>query len=183
MPQSQWQFDPAHSSIAFTVRHMMVTKVRGEFAAWLGTLDLDAEHPERSSVTVDIDAASIDTRVADRDTHLRSADFLDVANFPRLTFRSTRVERTAPDTLAIHGDLTIRGVTRPVVLTAEMNGPVKDAWGGTRAGFSARTAIERKDFGLVWNMALEAGGFVVGDRVEIQLEIEAMQPALAEVAA
>ena len=183
MPQPAWQFDPAHSSIAFTVRHMMVTKVRGEFTNWSGTLDLDPDQPERSSVSVDIDAATIDTRVADRDTHLRSADFLDVANFPRITFRSTKIERTAPDALAIHGDLTIRGVTRPVVLAAEMNGPVKDAWGGVRAGFSARTAIERRDFGLLWNVALEAGGFLVGDRVEIALEIEAVQPAAAAVAA
>src|SRR5215471_2673033 len=123
MPQPAWQFDPAHSSIAFTVRHMMVTKVRGEFTNWSGTLDFDPDHPERSSVAVDIEAASIETRVADRDAHLRSADFLDVANFPQLGFRSTKVERTAPDALTIHGDLTIRGVTRPVVLTAEMNGP------------------------------------------------------------
>ena len=181
-PAARWQFDHAHSSITFTVRHMMVSKVRGEFTRWSGVLDLDADAPERSHVAVDIDAASIETRVADRDTHLRSADFLDVATFPQITFRSMRLERTAPDALAIHGDLTIRGVTRPVVLTAEMTGPVKDAWGGIRAGFSAHTAIERKDFGLLWNMALEAGGLLVGDRVDIALEIEAMQAANAAAA-
>jgi len=183
MPHANWQLDTTHSSIAFTVRHLMLAKVRGEFTAWSGTLDFDPDHPERASVAVDIDAASIETRVPDRDAHLRSADFLDAANFPRLTFRSTRVERTAPGALAIHGDLTIRGVTRPVVLKAEVTGPVKDAWGGVRAGFSASTAIERKDFGLVWNMALEAGGFAVGDRVDIHLEVEAVQPATTAAAA
>lgn len=181
MAQHPWQLDHAHSSIAFSVRHMMVTKVRGEFTKWTASLDFDAEHPERSTVAVDIDAASIETREPQRDAHLRSADFLDAEHFPTLTFRSTRVER-AGDGLAIHGDLTIRGVTKPVVLEAEVSGPVKDAWGGQRTGFSARTAIDRKDFGLVWNMALEAGGLLVGDRVEIQLEVEAVQ-ALAAAAA
>jgi len=177
-----WQLVAAHSSIGFTVRHMMVAKVRGEFTAWSGALDFDPEHPERTVVAVDIDAKSIDTRTPQRDDHLRSADFLDAERFPAITFRSTRVEAVGGGDFKVHGDLTIRGVTRPVVLDATVDGPVTDTWGGRRTGFSARTAIDRKDFGLVWNMVLEAGGFAVADRVDIQLEIEAMQPAAAAAA-
>lgn len=170
-------FDPSHSGVHFWVRHLMVSKVHGRFASWSGNLAFDAEDPSRSSVKVQIDAASIDTKEPKRDDHLRSADFLEAEKHPHITFESRSVERKSADTFLVHGDLTIRGVTKPVVLETEYSGSVKDPWGGTRAGFSARTSINRKDFGLTWNVALEAGGVTVGDKVEISIEIEAIKPA------
>ena len=182
MSVTSWSFDPAHSHIGFSVRHLMVSKVRGEFTKWNGTLDFDPARPEAAVITAVIDAASIDTHEAQRDGHLRSPDFFDAPTHPTLTFKSTKVEK-AGESYRVTGDLTIRGVTRAVVLDAEFGGQVTDLQGKTRAGFSAKTAIDRKDFGLVWNMVLEAGGFAVADKVEITLEVEAVQAAPVAAAA
>ncbi len=181
MSAEQWDFDLSHSSVGFHVRHLMISKVHGRFLSWTGALHLDPVDPTKSSVEVQIDAASIDTKEPKRDDHLRSADFFDAANFPHLTFKSTRVVRDGDD-LAVDGELTIRGVTRPVHLKVEPAGEVKDPWGGTRTGFSAKTTISRKDFGLTWNQLLEAGGVAVGDKIEISLEIEAIKKAATAAA-
>ena len=179
MATREWDFDFVHSSIGFHVRHLMVSKVHGRFHAWSGKLELDDEDLTKSHLEVTIDATSVDTKDDRRDAHLRSADFLEVDKFPTLTFRSTAIER-APDGSRMTGDLAIHGVTRSVIVEVEGGEQVKDPWGGTRTGFSGKTTISRKDFGLTWNMALEAGGFVVGDKVEISLEIEAVRKALAQ---
>ncbi len=173
-----WDIDVGHSAIHFWVRHMVISKVHGRFARWSGAVQLDEQDLSRSSVSVRVDAASIDTQVADRDAHLRSADFLDVARFPDLTFASTRVERSG-SALRITGDLTLHGVTREVVLEAEFAGTGKDPWGNERAGFSARTSLDRREFGLAWNAALETGGLLVGEKVEISIELEAVKQAVA----
>jgi polyisoprenoid-binding protein YceI len=177
-----WDIDVGHSAIHFHVRHMLISKVHGRFARWSGALQLDPKDLTRSSVEVKIDAASIDTQVADRDAHLRSADFLDVAKHPELTFRSKRVEQ-AGGGLRVVGDLTLHGVTKEVTLEAEFAGTGKDPWGNERAGFSAKAALDRRDFGLVWNAALETGGVLVGEKVEIALELEAVKRAAAAPAA
>jgi polyisoprenoid-binding protein YceI len=176
MTTNTWDIDTGHSAIHFWVRHMVISKVHGRFARWSGAIQLDAQDLTRSSVAVRIDAASIDTQVADRDTHLRSADFLDVAKYPELTFTSRKVEK-AGEALRITGDLALHGVTRAVVLEAEFAGTGKDPWGNERAGFSARTTIDRREFGLVWNAALETGGLLVGEKVEISIELEAVKKA------
>ncbi len=168
---NRWDIDVAHSAIHFHVRHMVISKVHGRFARWSGALQLDLEDLARSSVEVEIDTASIDTQVADRDTHLRSPDFLDVARYPKMTFRSKRIEK-AGEGWRVTGDLTLHGVTREVTLDAEFAGVGKDPWGNERAGFSAKAAIDRKAFGLAWNAALETGGVLVGEKVKIELEIE-----------
>src|SRR6478609_4205064 len=152
MTTNRWDFDLSHSSVNFHVRHLMVSKVHGRFTKWSGMLELDDADPSKSRVEVTIDAASVDTKEEKRDAHLRSADFFDVEKFPQLTFRSTKVAKTG-DEYKVTGDLTIHGVTKPVVLEVEGGGEVKDPWGGTRTGFSAKTAISRKDFGLEWNVA------------------------------
>ena len=172
----QWEIDTSHSDVQFTVRHMVVTKARGRFTRWAGNIELDEGDLTRSKVEVRIEADSIDTGHADRDVHLRSADFLDVASHPRLEFRSTDIERVDDERYRIHGDLTIRGLTRKVTLDTELGGIKADPWGSQRAGFSARTKIDRRDFGLTWNQALEAGGLLVGEKVDIELEIEAVRP-------
>jgi len=172
-----WNIDTAHSGINFSVRHMMFAKVRGRFAAWSGKVTLDPKDLTHGSVGVEIDASSIDTGVADRDTHLRSPDFLDVESFPKLRFKSTKVEKAGGDRYRIHGDLTIRNVTREVVLDAEYGGQAKDPWGNQRVAFTATTSLERGDFGLKWNQALEAGGVLVGERVDMELEVQAVQAA------
>ena len=175
--QTTWDIDLAHSNLGFTVRHLVISKVRGRFARWAGTLTLDQAHPERSQVEARIEAASIDTHEPQRDAHLRSADFLDTDRYPEITFRSTRIEKAGENRYQVTGDLTIAGVTRPVRLEVEALGRTKDPWGGERAGFSARTTIDRRDFGLVWNQALETGGVVVGEKVEIDIEVEAVKRA------
>ena len=182
MPNTSWTFDPTHSQIGFSVRHLMVSKVRGEFTKWKGSFDFDPARPELAAVAVEIDAASIDTHEPQRDGHLKSPDFFDVAKFPTLTFKSTKVER-AGENFRVAGDLTIHGVTRPVTLDVEFGGQVTDMQGGTRAGFSAKTIIDRKDFGLTWNMVLEAGGIAVSEKVGINVEIEAVKAAVVAVAA
>lgn len=171
-----WSFDISHSHVEFTVRHMMVGKTRGRFGAWQGTAHI-ADDPTESWVEVSIDATSIDTRDAKRDEHLRSGDFLDVEQFPALSFRSTKVEGGGTS-WTVTGDLTIRDVTRPVVLDLELDGVVeRDPWGLARAAFSGRTEIDREDFGLTWNVALEAGGVLVGKTVRIDFEVEAVLQA------
>lgn len=174
---ADWTIDTAHSGVNFSVRHMMFGKTRGQFNRWQGRLQLVPEKLANSSVEVTIDASSIVTGDEQRDTHLRSADFLDSEKFPTLTFRSTRVEDLGGGNVRIVGDLTIHGTTREVVLEAEYGGSTKDPWGNNRAGFGARTSIDRTDFGLKWNMALEAGGIVVGNKVDIEIEVEAVQAA------
>ena len=182
MATERLDFDLVHSSIGFWVRHLMVSKVHGRFSQWSGSLEFDEQDPGASRVTVSIEAASIDTREASRDAHLRSPDFLDAERFPQITFTSSSVTRKAGD-LLVTGELTIRGVTRPVQLGVEYSGRVTDPWGGERLGFSAKTAINRSDFGLAWNQVLEAGGVVVGDRIEISLEVEAVRHVAQAAAA
>ncbi len=165
--------DPVHTSVGFAVRHLMIAKVRGRFTSVSGTIAVPAGSDVPTAIDVTIDASSVDTREAQRDEHLRSADFLDVANFPTITFRSSHVTGAA-DSFKIHGDLTIHGTTRPVVLEATFEGRANDPWGGLRAAYEAHTTINRSDFGLTWNQALEAGGFVVGDEVKIELGVEAI---------
>jgi polyisoprenoid-binding protein YceI len=182
MAQQIWQVDGAHSTVNLTVRHMVISKVRGHFSKWNARLALDTANLAGSSVEVDIEAASIDTGVSDRDAHLRSADFLDAQKHPTLRYRSRRVEVVSADHLRIVGDLTIRDVTREVPLDVEMGGQGKDPWGNVRVGFSATASLNRKDFGLTWNQALETGGVLVADRVDIEIELQAIQQVAAKVA-
>jgi len=167
-----WQIDSAHSEVTFSVRHMMIAKVRGRFATFTGSVHFDEQNPAASTVDVKIDADSIDTKQDQRDGHLRSADFLDVANHPHLEFTSNRVEVRDDSHANVYGDLTIRGVTKPVVLEVEYQGQAKSPWGTTSAGFSAETKISRKEWGLNWNQPLETGGVLVGDEVTINIELE-----------
>jgi len=177
-PPVQWKIDPAHSAAHFSVRHMMVSNVRGEFGKVSGTVNLDREDIRRSTVEASIDAASIQTREAARDKHLRSADFLDIDRFPVITFKSKKVDGTRESGLAVTGDLTIHGVTREVVLTVEpLSEEVADPYGNFRIGTSATTRIDRRDFGLTWNAALETGGVLVGTEVKITVEVELTRPA------
>ena len=170
---STWAIDPAHSVVELAVKHMMFSTVKGRFANVAGTIVLDEADLSASSVTAEIDAASIDTREAQRDAHLRSADFLDVERFPTITFHSTGVVPRGRNRFVLVGDLAIHGVTQEVSLEAELVGRGTDPWGGQRAGFAATTSINRKEFGLTWNQALEAGGVLVSDQVKISLEIQA----------
>lgn len=167
-----WQIDPAHTEVGFGVRHLMISTVKGHFTGVEGSVSVDGDDAETARVDVTIDASSIDTRVEQRDQHLRSPDFLDADNYPELKFESTKVERVGDDRLKITGDLTIRDTTREVSLDVQELGRVKDPWGSERAGFAASTEINRRDFGLTWNQALETGGVLVGDRVSITLETE-----------
>jgi polyisoprenoid-binding protein YceI len=170
---ASWQLDPVHTGVHFKVRHLMVSSVRGDFEKVTGNVVYDEADVTKSSADITIDAASINTRVAKRDADLRGPNFLDVAKFPTIGFRSKRVERAEPGTLRMTGDLTIRGVTKEVVLTIEGPTPaIKDPWGNFRVGGQAITKINRKDFGLVWNAVLESGGVVVGDEVEITIDVE-----------
>jgi polyisoprenoid-binding protein YceI len=180
MATTTWQIDAAHSDIGFAVKHMMISTVKGRFTDVSGTVAFDEADAAGSSVDVTINAASVDTRQEQRDTHLRSADFFDVENYPALTFRSRRVESVGSGEFRVVGDLTIRGATREVTLEVADEGRGQDPWGKERAGFSARTVIDRRDFGLTWNAALEAGGILVGNDVKISLEVQAVK---AEVAA
>jgi len=170
-----WTIDPLHSEVGFSVRHMMVSKVRGKFTKFSGEL-LTAENPLASSVTAEIDLSSIETGAEQRDAHLRSPDFFDTDNHPVMTYRSTGV-RAKGDDYVLDGELTLKGVTRQVPLHLEINGFGPDPYGGTRAGFTATAEINRQDFGVNWNAALEHGGVVVSDKVNIQLEIEAVLQA------
>ncbi|HTD23593.1 MAG TPA: YceI family protein [Terriglobales bacterium] len=168
-----WNIDPVHSTAEFKVKHMMISNVKGQFTGVKGTLTLDESKVINSRVEASIDAASINTHEAQRDAHLKSADFFDVEKFPTLSFKSTRITRASDGDLAVAGDLTIHGVTRSVVFTVEgPTAPGKDPWGNTRVGLTATTKINRKDFGLTWNAALETGGILVGDDVTITLEVQ-----------
>jgi polyisoprenoid-binding protein YceI len=168
-----WNIDPVHSAAEFKVKHMMLSNVKGQFATFTGVLTLDESDLTNSRVEASVEAASINTRDAQRDTHLKSADFFDAEKFPTLSFKSTRITRTGDGELAVAGDLTIRGVTRSGVFRVEgPTPPAKDPWGNTRLGLSATTKINRKDFGLTWNTALETGGVLVGDEVTITLDVQ-----------
>lgn len=171
---STWEFDPAHSSAEFAVRHLMVSTVTGRFKSLRGRIELDGELAT-SRVEAEIDAASIDTGVADRDNHLRSPDFFDVAKYPTLRFRSTRIEPSGEDAGRMHGELTIIGVTRPVTLQVEYLGEIQDPWGNRRRGYTATATLSRKDFGMTWNQILDTGGVLVGDKVKVTLNLEAVE--------
>jgi len=176
-----WNIDPVHTTAEFKVKHMMISNVKGQFAAVTGVLTLDEGDVTNSRVEASIEAASINTHDADRDAHLKSADFFDVAKFPTLSFASTRVTPAGEGELAAEGDLTIRGVTRKVVFSVEgLSAPATDPWGNIRIGLSATTKINRKDFGLTWNAALELGGVLVGDEVTITLDVQALKTAPSE---
>jgi len=170
-----WQIDPSHTRVQFSVRHMMISTVRGEFDKFSGTVEFDENNPAASTINVQIDAASLNTKFEQRDAHLRSADFFDVANHPYITFVSKRVEVIDPKHAKIYGDLTIRGVSKEVALDVEYYGLVKSPWGSSSAGFNAHTKINRKDWNLNWNVGLEAGGWLVGDDVTIDIEVELVQ--------
>ncbi|HTS57015.1 MAG TPA: YceI family protein [Terriglobales bacterium] len=168
-----WNLDPAHSVAEFKVKHMMISNVKGRFAKVSGSLTRDEADLGNSRVEASIDASSLETHDAQRDAHLKSADFFEVVKFPTLAFKSTRISRVRDGELAVEGDLTIRGVTRPVVFSVEgPTPPAKDPWGNTRIGVSATTKINRKHFGLTWNAALETGGILVGDEVTITLDVQ-----------
>jgi polyisoprenoid-binding protein YceI len=169
-----WQIDPAHSNVSFSVRHMMVSNVRGEFTKVSGTVEGDEKTPTQAVITATIDAASINTREAKRDDHLKSPDFVDVAKYPTITFKSKRIEPATAGQFKVTGDLTLHGVTREVVLdVSDVTAPVKDPMGKTRAGAHATTKIDRKDFGVNWSKAMDGGGLVVGDEVGISIDVEA----------
>jgi polyisoprenoid-binding protein YceI len=173
--RATWNIDTDHTHVGFSVRHMMITTVKGQFSGVTGTLELDEGNPAASRVSVRIDAASIDTRVEQRDAHLRSGDFLDVENHPYLTFESRAVRPLGGRRLEVQGDLTIRGVTKPVVLEVTEEGRGTDPWGGERAAFSATGRLDRRDFGLVWNQALEAGGVLVSDDVKLTIDLQVVR--------
>lgn len=177
-----WMIDPAHAEINFSARHMMLMNVRGRFESFSGEVDFDEHNLENSRVKVQIDAASLNTRESKRDDHLRSADFLDVENYPHITFVSKRVELTGKRTGRLIGDLTIRDVTREVALDTEFLGQAKSPWGSTSAGFRAKTKINRQDWGLTWNVALETGGWLVGEEITIEIEVELIKQAETEEA-
>jgi polyisoprenoid-binding protein YceI len=169
-----YSIDTSHSEVSFTVRHMVFAKVRGNFKVWTAELDYDAAEPTRSTVRAAIDIASIDTAEAKRDEHLKAGDFFDAQKFPKMTFQSKRVER-AGSGYKVVGDLTIRDATREVTLDVEPTGTGKDPWGNQRLGFSAKTSISRGEFGLKWNQALETGGVLVSDNVDIEVEAQVVQ--------
>jgi polyisoprenoid-binding protein YceI len=168
-----WNVDPVHSSIGFVARHLMISKVRGTFGTFSGTLTI-AEDPLQSKVEATVEVASITTGDDSRDTHLKSADFFDVEKYPTMTLVSTGVDPKGSD-YVLHADLTIKGITKPVDFDLEFDGVSKDPWGGTRAGFTAETEVNRKDWGLEWNVALETGGVMLGEKVKIQLEIQSVK--------
>jgi len=168
-----YAIDKMHSEVAFQVRHLL-TKVRGRFTEFAGTVLFDHDHPDQSSASLTIDASSVDTGTSDRDNHLRSDDFFAVGTYPTLTFTSSHVVKTGDETFDVVGTLTIRGVAREITLPVTYLGTAKDPWGNARAGFEASITLNRKDFGLTWNAALETGGFLVGDEVQISLSIQAI---------
>lgn len=177
---TQWQIDPAHSAAHFSVRHLMISNVRGEFSKLSGNVLLDPADLTRSTIDVSLETASLNTREPQRDEHLRSADFFDVANYPKITFRSKQIAAAGPGHFKVTGDLTIRGVTKEVTFDVEgPTPPVTDPWGNVRVGVAATTKISRKDFGLVWNALIEGGGVVVGDEISITVDAELVQKTSA----
>lgn len=182
MVTERWEIDGSHSGLHFSVRHLVIAKVRGQFSRWTGTLVVPDGDFSRASVEAVIDASSIETGVADRDTHLKSPDFFDVAQYPEVTFKAARLEPRGDTDARLVGALTIKGVTRDVVLDVERLGQAKDPWGNERAAFSAKTSIDRRDFGLTWNQVLETGGVMVGERVNLEIEIEAVRQIATKAA-
>jgi polyisoprenoid-binding protein YceI len=172
-----WNIDAVHSHATFAVRHMVVSVVKGHFNTLSGTLEIDPANPSNSSVQAEIDAASIDTNESNRDKHLRSPDFFDVEKYPTITFKSTKIEPVKDNAYKVIGDLTLHGITKPVIFDVEYSGEVKDPYGFRRAGFSGKTKINRKDWGLTWHGLLEAGGAIVGDEVKIEIDLEAVTKA------
>ena len=172
--KTAWKLDPIHSLVEFSAKHLMITTVKGRIADVVGTIYTDEKDPKKSSVQATLKAASLDTRTDQRDQHLRSADFLNAEVYPEVTFRSTRIEGDKAN-FKLTGDLTIRDVTKPVTLDVQFEGKTKDPWGGERVGFSGTGKIDRRDFGLTWNQALETGGVVVGNEIKINLEIQAVK--------
>ncbi|MFF2408785.1 YceI family protein [Streptomyces sp. NPDC058092] len=173
----EYTIDPAHSSIGFTVRHAMVTNVRGSFGEHEGSLKLDGHNPANSAASIDVKIASVDTGIADRDGHLVSGDFFDAEKFPLMTFRSTQAEQLGGDQYRVTGDLTIKDVTRPLAIDLEFNGSATDVYGNERVGFEGSADILRSDWGLTWNAALETGGVMVSDKVKLNFDISAIKAA------
>lgn len=173
MAKSKWAVDPAHSSIDFAIRHMMVSKVKGTFHTFEANIDADPEDLTAATVEFSIDVNSVDTRNQDRDNHLRSADFFDVENHPKMTFKSTQFTKKSPGEYEVTGDLTIRGTTCPETFIVSYEGSGKDPWGNEKVGFEAHGSISRSEYGLTWNAALETGGVLVADQVQISLDIQA----------
>jgi polyisoprenoid-binding protein YceI len=177
MALEKWNIDVVHSTIGFTVRHLMVSKVHGYFTKWNGSLEFDEQSPSSSRANVEIDVASVDTREPQRDAHLRTGDFFEVEKFPKMTFKSTAVERAGEGKFKVTGDLTLRGVTHPIVLDVEYGGRQKHPQMGERVGFSAHASLNRKDFGVNFNQVLDTGGLALSEKVDINLEIEATKAA------
>ena len=175
LARGTWKLDPNHTVVGAVARHLMVTKVRGHFKVFEGAIHVE-DTVEDSWGELEIDAASIDTGVPDRDAHLRSADFLDVEHYPKISYRSTKAERTGETTLRVTGDLTIRDITRSIVMDVIFEGLTSDPWGGTRAAFSATGDLEREDWGMTWNVALETGGVLVSRNIQLDIEAQVVQP-------
>ena len=177
-----WQIDATHSQVTFSVKHMMVSTAKGTFNVFSGEVEIDEQHPENSWVVAEVDAASIHTRDARRDGHLRSADFFDTEQYPKITFKSTEVEALGGNEYRVTGNLTMHGVTKEVAFSVEYSGQVRDMYGMQRAGLDAKATINRKDFGLSWNNILESGGVALGDKVTIELDLEAIKQVAAQTA-
>lgn len=177
MAKVKWNVDAAHSSIDFSIRHMMISKVKGTFHDFDATVEADPNDLTTANIQLNIDVASVDTRNEDRDNHLRSGDFFEVEKYPKMTFQSTNIVKKGDDEYDLTGDLTLHGVTKPVTLSATFEGIAKDPWGNEVAGLSAKGKLKRSDFGLTWNNTLETGGVLVGDDVNITIEIEAHKEA------
>ncbi|WP_420644169.1 YceI family protein [Candidatus Leptofilum sp.] len=177
-----WQIDSSHSHVYFTARHMMISKVRGSFEQFSGSVNFDEANPTNTTVNIEVDLTSINTRDEQRDGHLKSPDFFDVANYPTMKFVSTRVEQTDNNNGRLYGQLTIRDVTKEIALDVEYAGIAKSPWGTESAGFSASGSLNRKDWGLTWNQALETGGVLVGDKINIEIELELVKQAQTEAA-
>jgi polyisoprenoid-binding protein YceI len=176
-----WQIDPVHSYLHFNIRHFVVSKVHGRFTKWGGTIDLDQQQPTNSKVDIEIDVNSIDTGDARRDGHLKTPDFFDIEKYPQITFQSTSVEPAGSNEFKVTGDLTIKGLSKPVTLEVEHGGEVKDPWGNQRSGFSIKGSFDRRDFGLGFNQTLEGGGPALGDKIELVADLEATK-AVAQAA-
>lgn len=177
-----WQIDPSHTRVQFSARHMMITTVRGEFNAFEGSVEFDEANPEATTVDIEVDLASISTRDEKRDGHLKSGDFFDIENYPKMTFKSTSVEKTGDSTAKLTGDLTIKDVTKPVTLDVNYHGMAKSPWGQEVAGFDAKGTINRTEWGLTWNVPLETGGILVSEDIKIELEVEIIKQAEGETA-
>jgi polyisoprenoid-binding protein YceI len=172
--QTSWKIDPSHSNVEFSAKHLMITTVRGRISDVEGTIIVDEQNPAKSKVDVTLKAVTLDTRIEQRDQHLRSADFLDVENFPNIAFQSKRIEGGREE-FKLYGDLTIRGTTREIVLDVTFEGKQKDPWGGERVGFNAKGKLDRREFGLTWNQALETGGVVVGNDIRVSIDVQAVK--------